>query len=659
MNAVAPALARWSQSLRQGLALAVLTLLSAQASAQIQINPLPEPKHATVLQLGASELSVGDVQPWLDEQMAKAMKDEPIAGAVIVVVKDGDVLVSKGYGYADVAAKKPVDPATTLFRVGSLSKLFTWTAVMQLVEQHKLDLDVDINRYLDFAIPPRDGKPITLRDLMTHTAGFEAVVKDLTTPDGAALMSNEAWLKRWVPARIYPAGEIPAYSNYGAALAGYIVQRASGQPFDEYMEQHIFEPLGMEHASFRQPLPAPLQPDMALGYTSPTEPPHPFELIPDAPAAALSISGGDMARFMIAHLQFGRAGDAQLLEQSTVQRMHNDVRTSIPGLPGMALGFAHMDRNGQPILGNSSDTRFFHSKLALFTEQHTGIFIAIDGAEGGKLLTQLVNGFADRYYPPLPQVKQPTLSTAQAHAAQVTGTYLPSLVSQSNFHALRNLFNQSQVSIAPDGSLRAPMFDNIVGPAHWREVKPYLWLDDASGSHLSVVMQDGKVRMLSVDALSPAQVFLPISGWQLSTRIMAMLCATIALLLLAVLIWPLVVLWRRVRGQPAPLPDADARWFRLSRVTAILYLLFAGGWCLMLPRLGSAGSQLDLRLRLLQLVGLLAVIGTIAVAVNVWRAWRASGGWWRKLDGLILLLACIAAIWFVVSQHLLSLHLNY
>ncbi|WP_243050765.1 serine hydrolase domain-containing protein [Dyella sp. RRB7] len=632
---------------------------AAFAQAQIQITPLPEQKPAAVVQLGAHELTASDAQPWLDERMAKAMQQQPIAGAVVVVVKDGNLLLAKGYGYADVAAKKPVDPASTLFRVGSLSNLFTWTAVMQLVEQHQLDLDADINRYLDFSMPPRDGKPITLRDLMTHTAGFEEASKDLFVPDAAALISNEAWVKRWVPARIYPAGDVPAYSNYGAALAGYIVQRVSKQPFEAYVEQHIFQPLDMQHASFRQPLPPALQPDMALSYSSPTEPPHAFELIPAAPAGALSISGDDMARFMIAHLQFGRAGEAQLLAQPTVQAMHGYTRTSVPGLHGMSLGFVRMDRNEQEILGHSGATRYFHSELALFTAQHVGVFVAIDGDADRTWLRQLRNDFADRYFPALPQIRQPTLATAQAHGAQLVGSYLPSRISRSNLRALRNLFEQTQVTMAPDGTLRTPMFDNVVGPVHWREIKPFLWLDDASGSHLGAVMQDGKVRMLAIDDTAPTLVFLPVPDWLLARWNMPLLAVTLTVFLLVALSWPLAALLRRLRGKPWTLEDGSARWYRLSRVTAILQLLFAAGWWLMLPRLDSGTAQLDLRLRLLQLVGWLAVLGTVAVAINAWHAWRAPGGWWRKLDSVILLLACFVTIWFVGSQHLLSLHLDY
>ncbi len=135
---------------------------------------------------GAAPLTRADVEAWLDGYLPYALQTGDIAGAVVVVVKDGEVLLQKGYGYSDVAARKPVDPELTLFRPGSISKLFTWTAVMQQVEQGKLDLDKDINEYLDFKIPPRDGQPITLRNIMTHTAGFEEQVKGLMGAEGAA-----------------------------------------------------------------------------------------------------------------------------------------------------------------------------------------------------------------------------------------------------------------------------------------------------------------------------------------------------------------------------------------------------------------------------------------------------------------------------------------
>ena len=651
-----PARAAWKRAPIRLRLLAFLTLcvisLQVAAQAQIQITPIPEQKRATAMPLGAIELTPSDAASWLDPLMADALKRAPITGAVVVVVKDGNILLSKGYGYADASAKKAVDPATTLFRAGSLSTLFTSTAVMQLVEQGKLDLDADVNRYLDFNIPPRDGKPVTLRELMTHTAGFEDVVKDLYVPDVSSLISNESWLKRWVPARIYPAGEVAAYSNYGAALAGYIVQRVAREPFETYVEQRIFHPLGMSHATFRQPLPPSLQADMADSAPPPG-------LISAVPAGALSISGDDMARFMIAHLQDGRVGEAQLLRAETAQQMHSYSRPSVPGLRPMGLGFYHLDRNGQDILGQNSDTRFFHSALALFGQQHVGVFVAVDGDDDSGLRRHLLNGFADRYFPPLPQIKQPTMATSRAHGALLVGRYLSSKVSQSNFRALRNLLTQMEVDMAPDGTLRTPGFDHLVGPAHWREVKPFLWLDDASGSHLGADVKDGKVRWISIDELAPTQVFLPLPAWLSPARMQPLLGGTLAVFLLAAFSWPVAVLLRRIRGKPVALSDSAGRWYRLSCVTAVLQWLFAVGWWLMLPRLETGTSQLDTRLRLLQLIGLLACLGTIAVAMNAWHAWREAGGWWRKLGSLVLLLACLVAVWFTFSQHLLSLHLYY
>lgn len=630
---------------------AAWAMIAPLSHAQIQINPLPEPKAATITQLGAHELIADDLQPWLDEQLAKARSTGSIAGAVVVVVKDGNVVVSKGYGYADVTAKKPVDPASTMFRVGSTSELFTWTAVMQLVEQHKLELDADINRYLDFRIPPRGGKPVTLRDLMTHTAGFEDVLRDRYSTDAASLMSNEAWVKRWVPERIYAAGEVPAYSTYGAALAGYIVQRASGMPFDTYMERHIFTPLDMRHASFRQPLPVELQDDAAPGYRDVHASPQAFQLRTAAPAEALSISGEDMAHFMIAHLQFGRAGEAQLLAQSSVKAMQGYLRSAIPGLPGMALGFARMDRDGQVMLGQGGDIPDFHSLVSLLPEQHTGIFIAVDGNPDVRWSRALVEAFKARYFPPLPQLKLPTLATAKAHAGQLAGRYTSSVTSQSNVLALRDLFQEVRIDVAPDGTLRIPQ----LGAESWREVKPYAWVDDASGHRLAALVRDGKVRMWSTDTLSPTQVFLPATGWT-PARLCALLTSLLAIFALVALSWPVAALMRR-RGIGPVLPEGDERWYRLSRIAPIFYLAFGGGWALMLPRLGA--PHLEMRLLLLQIVGVLAVLGTMPVVVETMRAWRTPGAWWRRVSGVVLLIACLAATAFIVNSHLLGPSYNY
>ena len=236
-------------------------------------------------------------------------------------MKDGQILTERGFGYADVAKKKPVDPKLTLFRPGSVSKLFTWTAVMQLVEQGKLDLDADVNKYLaDFQIPPRDGKPITLRNIMTHTAGFEEQVKNIITEDPEHGPTTSTLLKRWMPTRVFDAGTTPAYSNYATSLAGYIVERVSGESFYDYVDKHIFAPLGMKHST--------LPPAAAEGARAADvdrlrhwlrRPAKKFEIVGPAPAGSLSSPGEDMAHFMIAHLQNGEYNGNRILKEETAE----------------------------------------------------------------------------------------------------------------------------------------------------------------------------------------------------------------------------------------------------------------------------------------------------------------------------------------------------
>src|SRR5688500_5105033 len=251
-------------------------------------------------------MTAADVEAFLEGIVPLQLERENIAGAAVSVVKDGKVLFSKGYGYADREKKTPVSADETLFRPGSVSKLFTWTAVMQLVEQGKLDLDGDVNQYLDFKIPPGpEGEMLRIRDLMTHTPGFEESLKELIGEDADNIASLEKTVKRWTPERIYPAGTMPAYSNYATGLAGYIVERVSGRTFDDYVEQNILAPLGMHDSSFRQPLPEPLFARMAKGYLTASGKPQGYEFINLAPAGSMAATGSDMARFMIAHLHNG------------------------------------------------------------------------------------------------------------------------------------------------------------------------------------------------------------------------------------------------------------------------------------------------------------------------------------------------------------------
>ena len=403
------------------LFLAVIVLLLAvpvdgfaQASPASPSNsaaPAPPPPAAA-----RPELSAADVGAFLAGLVPAQLHRENIAGAVVIVVKDGQVLFASGYGYSDMAKRTPVTP-DTVFRPASVSKLFTWTGIMQLVEQGKLDLDRDVNAYIDFTIPPAFGKPITLRNLMTHTPGFEETLQQLFPQDLRDIPPLGAYLKEHLPNRIYPPGTTPAYSNYGATLAGYILQRASGEPFDAYMEAHILRPLGMDHSTFRQPVPASIQARLSRGYMLASDPPRPFEYVGVGPAGSSSMSANDMARFMIAHLGDGQYQGVTILRPETARLMHSRQFASIPGMNAMALGFYEESRNGQRIIGHSGDTPCFHSDLHLLPDAGVGFFVSYNSLGKGEVNARamLWHAFLDRYFPP-PR-RRPPSSRRQATSA--------------------------------------------------------------------------------------------------------------------------------------------------------------------------------------------------------------------------------------------------
>jgi len=399
---------------------ALCLLAAAHASAQAPTAPREPAREQPIapgpvaVPTGPHELTAADVEAFLDGIVPMQLANGDIAGATVSVVKDGRVLFAKGYGYADAASRKPVSADETLFRPGSVSKLFVWTAVMQQVEQGKLDLDRDVNEYLDFKIPEAFGRPITLTNLLTHTPGFEEQVKDLFS-DGPAPPALGDYMRAHVPRRIYPPGTTPAYSNYGASLAGYIVERVSGRPLGDYIDENIFKPLGMAHSTFTQPLPAALAPNMSNGYKLGSDDPEPFEVVGPWPAGSLSSTAADMSRFVIAHLQDGRFGDAQILRPETAKLMHSRLFAMDPAANAMAHGFYEEPRNGHRIIGHAGDTTCFHSDLHLVLDAGVGFFVSYNsGGRGeGSPRTELWEAFLDRYFPYAPPDEPATASAKQ------------------------------------------------------------------------------------------------------------------------------------------------------------------------------------------------------------------------------------------------------
>ena len=612
-------------------------------------------------------LDAADVNAWLDGFMPQALAVGNIAGAVVVVVKDGQVLTQRGFGVSDVATRAPVDPARTLFRTGSTSKLYTWTAVMQLVEAGKLGLDTDVNTYLDFKIPPAFGKPITLRDLMTHTAGFEEHAKHLFVPNASDLKPIGDYVKSWVPPRIFPPGTVPAYSNYGATLAGYIVERVSGEKFDDYIKAHIFQPLGMTHATFDQPLPASMQANLSKSYMEATDPPQPFELIPAAPAGSLSITGADMARFMIAHLNDGQFGDARILKKETAELMHAQAFAATPPVPGMALGFYHEDRNGHVIIGHAGDTETFHTDLHLFLDDGSGLFVSFNslGKGGGAHVarTLLFREFTDRYYPAPDQAPPAALPSAKADAAKIAGTYVGSRRSDTNFLHLFALLGETTISADAAGILTFsdPLSPGIA-PAHWREVAPFVWQKVGGVDLLAAVVKDGRVVTVGAQGL-PFEVFQPATG-AYATWNMTLLEVSVAVLAIAAVLWPITALVRRHYRAPFRLRGLSGVLYRLVRFAAVVDVLLVIGWLLLITAFTKSitvlNDPLDPWLRVLQVLAALGLLGALFGVLHLVQVFRSRGtSWWAKVTAVALAFATVSAAWLIIGQQLITKSLEF
>ncbi|MBB5518920.1 serine hydrolase domain-containing protein [Amphiplicatus metriothermophilus] len=362
------------------------------------------------------------VADFIDGVMAQQIASHEVAGAVVTIVHRGETIFARGYGHADIDNGVKVDAERTLFRPGSVSKLFTWTALMQQVEQGRIDLDEDVNRYIDFTIPPFEGQPILVRHLMSHSPGMSDV-SGISVQTVEELTPYGEWIKAHIPARLWAPGTEIAYSNYGVALAGYIVERVSGEPFADYVENHVFQPLNMNSSTFREPLPDALAPRMANGYELEDGrlAAEPFELFSSImPAGSGTSSGADMARFIKAMLNEGRLGRTRILKHDSVRLLMSDSMANAEGLPSMAHGFYVIRDAGPRLVGHGGNTGDFHSLLVLAPEADFGFFVSMTGGDkSSQGRTDLANAIIGRVFPQAPASR---VAAAQSEVPP-TGTY--------------------------------------------------------------------------------------------------------------------------------------------------------------------------------------------------------------------------------------------
>jgi CubicO group peptidase (beta-lactamase class C family) len=610
---------------------------------------------------GAHPLTTEDLGAFFDGILPLQLERSDIAGASVLVMKDGNVLLEKGYGYADIKTKKPVDPATTMFRLASISKLFTWISVMQLEEQGKLNIDADVNQYLDFRIRPAFGKPITLHNLMTHTGGFEEVLDDIILTDPRKAISLREDLIRNQPIRLFPPGEIPAYSNYGVGLASYIVQRASGEPFAEYVQGHIFAPLGMTHSSFHQPLEKPLEYHDSLGYRgNTTKPPVGFEIFNPVGAGGLSSSAGDMGRFGQALLNGGELDGKRILKTETLAKMWTPQFRASDQLPPICMGFYEDWRNHLHWIGHEGDLIAFHSLFFVEPEQKLVLFVSYNSSGGAsRPRPEIINFFTDRYFPE--ESKNAFLNPYPKDLRDIAGEYLTTRRADSTKLRLANLFSQRRASVDKDGTLTIEDWKDLRGhPVKFRPIGKDLWQAENDQDRVFAI-RDGEnhVIRLAFDFPGVQEQRVPLYE---NARILLPAMWTSLGICALVLIATVVRIGRRVllRRRPRLMPQPGTIWLTLGpRSAATLWTLFL---CSLIAFFLIKGDKLMpptpawypwfVVINWITGVALLLSLFALISAIRIW--WRPHTRWITKVKFTLVGAACVVLSLLAVHYNLIG-----
>jgi CubicO group peptidase (beta-lactamase class C family) len=440
----------------------ILVISVTEAQSSQSAKPRAEPGHLA---------DAREFESWVNTFLAKHIDSSQMPSLALVIVKDGGIFFQKGYGEAHERGNAIVSADQTLFRAASVSKLVTATAVMQLVEQGKINLDTDINTYLTrFQLENNYSVPVTAHHLLTHTSGIEDRLFGNTVPSADRLVSLGDYFAAHVPRRIRPPGEQIAYSNTGIALAGHLVEAVSGLSFEEYIERNIFQPLGMTRSSFLQPYPAHLAADVVPSGA-------------DSGAMLLSPSGSmistvsDMGRFIGAHLNGGSFGDSRILSAETVREMQRQHFTGQSRMPGVAYGFFENYTNGRRILFHTGLSGH-QSLLCLLPEERVGFYLVLSVRQGGayqELRRKFLQEFLDHYFPATQPDSLPAPPPdATQRAQRFTGLYRPNLFPRTTIETLANLVADTRVTSNGDRTLTVSL---PLGQKTFRivEVEPLLF----------------------------------------------------------------------------------------------------------------------------------------------------------------------------------------
>ncbi len=664
-----------------GLLGLLLTLMLTLPGLARTTGPVPSAiEGEPALILGPSQVEPSSVTPGLDDPedldalvgniFAEELEAGGVPGGAVAVVKDGEIFFARGYGYADIDQQIPVDAETTLFRVASLSKLFTATAVMQLQAEGLIDLEEPIARYLGDEVELENPfpTPVTFVQLLTHTDGSTKRRIGLAANTEAKLQPLEDYLADHLPPIVYPPGELFSYSSHSMALLGYLVQRISGEPFIDYIRDHILAPLDMNRSSFAQP--PPHQEDLATGYQQQggSFQPVPYLYLNIGPGAALSSTATDMAHFMIAHLQGGQYEGASILPPDAIAAMHRIRFRPHPQLLGTGYGFRERRINGFQTIGHLGSLRGYSSSLTLMPEQNIGIFIVSNSFSGvhGKLLRQ----FFDRYFPPRPGLIEAGATPSPVDPAELNldrfvGTYRDLEYSRHTIAKLSAPYQHINIRRTDTGlEIQPPaLFFGRDRPAISLEpLEPLLFLQPEQGAEAATLTafeadEDGNI-LYAYNPIFPTMATYTKIAWYENIWFHAGILAVASLLFLSgVWVWPLHPALRRVQGKPGAIPMQAPQFWQVAGWVSLLNLVFLIGfplalWLYGVWRLAYGMPWFGFVFLVLPMASALLTLVMVGVALWSWisRAWSTARRWHYTLLSLAaVLFSAVLLYWRVLG----------
>jgi CubicO group peptidase (beta-lactamase class C family) len=421
---------------------------------------------------------IKEFEQFLDSFFAEHMQKEHIPGAAFVFVKNNEVFFKKGYGFANLERQQRVSPDSTIFRIGSISKVFTADAVIQLADQGKINLHTDVNQYLKrVKVPKSFVEPVTAAHLISHTAGFDEIRPGTQAPDRESVLPLDDFLSSRL-VRLWRPGQIPMYSTYGITLAGALIEDVSGLPFEGYLTKNIWQPLGMKRTNIT--VPPSLVDDHAIGYEyvkdTGTHQPQKWEWYHTTPASSINSTAADMAIWMIAHLQNGRYGKVRIMSEQAARDMHRRQATGHPKTHGLAYGFAEEMYGDLRMLEHGGNMAGFSSLVVLIPELNAGFFLVSHG-ENSQLRDNLKWALMDRYYSPIQKASVPQPSAGfNARAHLFVGRY--GSITYCHTCQDRQPTMVMRITSNSDGTLR-------LNGKRWIEVEPLLFVREDGASKIA------------------------------------------------------------------------------------------------------------------------------------------------------------------------------